>query len=199
MEHCSNGQKEHNKDNDDEEDNFNHPCDEINKRSIGKVMVKLCGNEGTKDTDEMATLRRLFQAVISHIPNERAFVWKDAEIAVFDDKCNIYKIKSGDGHTKFIVSMDNFGNPSIIHRQSMISCRYILRWSVEIGKDIACQILRSAPKLVSGAWDLLSWRTPAMPRGDPDTRATQVRPIEDTPASLHGVDTTREVGDTNFL
>ncbi|WAR12610.1 hypothetical protein MAR_026790 [Mya arenaria] len=85
---------------------YYYQCDEINKRSIGKVQLKYCGNEGTIDNTNKATLRRTLQAVISHIPNEGQSVWRNAEVKMFDDNFDKYIIRSGDGRYRF-EAMDN--------------------------------------------------------------------------------------------
>ena len=56
---------------------------EINKRSIGKVIIKWCGNEGTEDNEEQAYLRRLLQHVITFVEkNEEKENWKKVVVSI---------------------------------------------------------------------------------------------------------------------
>ena len=54
----------------------------INKRSIGKLIVKFCGNEGQKDDETLVvTLRRILKALSRNLTQR-------AEIVIYDQKRN---------------------------------------------------------------------------------------------------------------
>lgn len=89
-------------------------CDEINKRVIGNVIVQYCGNEGSKDDSNKATLRRLLQAVISYLENERPETWLNAEVIIYDDNFDDYSIRAGIGQNLFLATFDGLGNPQVV-------------------------------------------------------------------------------------
>lgn len=88
-----------------------YPEREINKRVLGKKILELCGNEGTEDDSNNAGLRRLLQHAITVIEKETEDVLKNAEFKFYDDKCNIYVIKSGNATHKFIFMFDENFEP----------------------------------------------------------------------------------------
>ena len=59
----------------------------ISKRTIGKLMVKHCGNEGQEDDPTLVvTLRRILQATITKLDTESEETWKNAEIVIYDQR-----------------------------------------------------------------------------------------------------------------
>ncbi|XP_060557887.1 uncharacterized protein LOC132718256 [Ruditapes philippinarum] len=95
--------------------------DVINKRVIGKMIISLCGNEGTEDDENNAVLRRLLLHAISVIGVETKRTLQNAEFKVFDDKCNIYIVLSGKGENKFEFTYNEKLEPEvIIHRKTTI-------------------------------------------------------------------------------
>lgn len=113
---------------------FIFKVDEINKRSIGKAIIKFCGNEGTQNDKNKATLRRLMQATISYTEKENSDVWKNAEVKMYDDNCDVYSILAGDGKTKFIASFDGLGTPRVIKSQNAGTMETHSNWQ-------GCQLL----------------------------------------------------------
>ncbi|XP_045178490.2 uncharacterized protein LOC123538449 [Mercenaria mercenaria] len=97
-----------------EQQEITFKCDEINKRSIGRAIIKFCGNEGTQNDSNKATLRRLMQAVISHLEQEKPDIWKNAEVKIYDDNFDVYSIRSGNGHALFLATFDGLGNPQVV-------------------------------------------------------------------------------------
>jgi hypothetical protein len=93
---------------------FVFKCEEINKRSLGKAIIQFCGNEGTENDANKATLRRLLQAVISHVENEKSHIWQDAEVTIYDDLLDVYKIRSGDGKHAFLATLDEYDSPKVL-------------------------------------------------------------------------------------
>jgi hypothetical protein len=93
-------------------------CAEINKRSIGKAIIQYCGHEGTENDRNTQYLRRLLQAVISHIEKEHPDTWKNAEIRIYDENFQIYSIKAGHGKHMFMVSLDENDEPKVIKTKS---------------------------------------------------------------------------------
>ncbi|WAR12609.1 hypothetical protein MAR_026789 [Mya arenaria] len=98
----------------DKQKHFEFPCEEINQRSVGKAILRFCGNEGTVDNSNKATLRRLLQALISYVPLEPQTRWKDAEVKIYDDDCDVYRIYSGNGQNRFVGTFDGMGNARIV-------------------------------------------------------------------------------------
>ena len=79
----------------------------INKRSIGKLIVKFCGNEGQKDDETLVvTLRRILQSVITKLDTESEETWSNAEIVIYDQKGNDFCIRAGKAENKFVVQLD---------------------------------------------------------------------------------------------
>ncbi|XP_060572858.1 uncharacterized protein LOC132730828 [Ruditapes philippinarum] len=95
-------------------------CEEINGRSIGKAIIKYCGHEGTENDRNTRYLRRLLQAVISHIEKEHPDTWKNAEIRIYDYNFEIYSIKAGHGKHMFMVSLDENDEPKVIKTKPSI-------------------------------------------------------------------------------
>jgi hypothetical protein len=79
----------------------------ISKRTIGKLMVKHCGNEGQQDDPTLVvTLRRILQATITKLDTESEETWKNAEIVIYDQQGNDFCIRSGNFVNKFVVQLD---------------------------------------------------------------------------------------------
>lgn len=83
--------------------------EEINKRNLGKMIVRYIGHEGV---DKKRGLRRLLQACIDFLQTEAEGVWKNASITIYDDDDDVYTIASGWRKHQFICSMEN-GEPCI--------------------------------------------------------------------------------------
>lgn len=84
--------------------------EEINKRNLGKMIIRYIGHEGV---DEKPGLRRLLQACIDYLQTEAEGVWKNASITIYDDDDDdVYTIASGTRKHQFICSMQN-GEPRI--------------------------------------------------------------------------------------
>ncbi|XP_053390387.1 uncharacterized protein LOC128553281 [Mercenaria mercenaria] len=92
-----------------EVDTYIYECKEINKVSIGKLMVKVCGNEGTDDDENSAFVRKLLQSLLTHFENEKDKAWKDNEVTIYDKKLNSLIMKAGKGHKATVVSLDGQG------------------------------------------------------------------------------------------
>lgn len=89
--------------------------EEINKRNLGKMIVRCIGNEGN---DEKPGLRRLLQACIDFLQTEAEGFWKNASITIYDEDDNMYKIASGTRKHQFICRMKN-GEPFIKEKTSV--------------------------------------------------------------------------------
>lgn len=83
---------------------------EINKRTLGKIIIKCIGHEGIKEKED---LRRLLQSCIDYLQNETETVWKNASITIYDEADNVYTIVSGTGKHQFICRMED-GEPLIV-------------------------------------------------------------------------------------
>lgn len=76
---------------------------EIDKRSLGKIIVKYCGNEGNVENESKTSLRKLLQASSDYLQKESDKVWKNAEIHIYDNDDLALTIKSGKGENSFVV------------------------------------------------------------------------------------------------
>lgn len=77
----------------------------INKRVIGRLIIKYIGNEGTEVDARKYILRKLFQATIDYIQNHSVpGIWENSIVTVYDSEDNTFKIKSGNGKNKFMVT-----------------------------------------------------------------------------------------------
>lgn len=87
----------------------------ITKRTIGKLIVKYCGNEGQADDPALCvTLRQILQATITKLDTEPKEVWENAEIVIYDQPGNDFCIRSGSFENKFVVQLDAKDEISII-------------------------------------------------------------------------------------
>ena len=94
----------------------------INKRVIGKVMIKYCGHEGTSNDKRTASLRKLLQAVIDCLQNSHKHTnWRNAEVTVYDLDDNSFKIISGQGKHQFVVSDGDNGEPKIVNTSNKVT------------------------------------------------------------------------------
>ena len=94
----------------------------INKRVIGKVMIKYCGHEGTSNDKRTASLRKLLQAVIDCLQNSHKHTnWRNAEVTVYDLDDNSFKIISGQGKHQFVVSDGDNGEPEIVNTSNKVT------------------------------------------------------------------------------
>lgn len=94
--------------------------DVIDKRVIGKMIISLCGNEGTVDDEYNAVLRRLLQHANSVIEEETQSTLKNAEFKFYDDKCDIYIVLSGKSENKFIFTYNEKLEPDVIIHRKML-------------------------------------------------------------------------------
>lgn len=99
---------------------------EINKRSLGKMIIRYVGHEGL---EEKAGLRCLLQACINFLQTKADEVWKNASITIFDEDLNKYEIASGAKTHQFLCRMiDRI--PSIIEQKHHTDFRYKLPCSI---------------------------------------------------------------------
>ncbi|XP_078620322.1 uncharacterized protein LOC144887173 [Branchiostoma floridae x Branchiostoma japonicum] len=87
--------------------------EEINKPKLGKLIIEYCGNEGSTDNEQTASLRRLLQRAITNMePLQKQYpgVWRDAELKIFDLYGNGYVVKSGEGSVKFVAQITGKGD-----------------------------------------------------------------------------------------
>ena len=79
----------------------------ISKRTIGKLMVKHCGNEGQVDDPSLVvSLRKILQATITKLDTESEETWKNAEIVIYDQTGKDFCIRSGKAENKFVIQLD---------------------------------------------------------------------------------------------
>jgi hypothetical protein len=79
----------------------------INKRTIGKLIVKHCGNEGqTDDPSLVVSLRQILQATITKLDTENEETWSNAEIVIYDQTGKDFCIRSGKAENKFVIQLD---------------------------------------------------------------------------------------------
>lgn len=86
--------------------------EEINKRNLGKMIVRYIGHEGV---DTNPGLRRLLHACIDFLRTETEWFWKNASITIYDEDDNMYRIISGTNKHQFICRMKD-GEPFIMKK-----------------------------------------------------------------------------------
>lgn len=87
----------------------------INKRVLGRLIIKYIGNEGADVDDRKAGLRKLFQATIDYIQTHMVtHIWENATVTVYDLTDNAFKISSGNGINHFLVT-ENKGKPTVTY------------------------------------------------------------------------------------
>lgn len=97
--------------------------EEINKRSLAKLIIKYCGNEGNMTEERNTSLRKLLQEIIRFLDTENNWRWKNAEINVYDNEYNSFTIISGNGDNKYIVQFKGqTENVEIINIKRPYSC-----------------------------------------------------------------------------
>ncbi|CAH1249617.1 Hypp8648 [Branchiostoma lanceolatum] len=87
--------------------------EEINKPKLGKLIIEYCGNEGSTDDEQAASMRTLLQRAITNLePQQEQYpgVWRDAELKIFDLYGNGYVVKSGEGSVKFVAQITGNGD-----------------------------------------------------------------------------------------
>ena len=123
----------------------------ITKRSIGKLIVKHCGNEGQADDPTLVvTLRQILQATITKLDTESEETWRNAEIVIYDQEGNDFCIRSGDAENKFVVQLDEKDeiNITCTDRQK----RSVFGWVKSI-KNSASSILAGKAAIEDGSCD----------------------------------------------
>lgn len=111
---------------------------EINKRNLGKMMIRFVGNEGVK---EKPCLRRLFQACINFLQTDlkgEGF-WTNASITIYDEDINMYKIASGTRKHQFICRIKN-GKPIIFEKKSRQCKRNLFKFLSHKRQEMALKI-----------------------------------------------------------
>ncbi|XP_062569567.1 uncharacterized protein LOC134231575, partial [Saccostrea cucullata] len=83
--------------------------DEINKRNLGKMIIRYVGHEGT---EAKPGLRKILQTCIDFLQTEAAGVWKNASFTIYDEDDNMYSIASGNKKYRFICGIED-GKPYI--------------------------------------------------------------------------------------
>ncbi|XP_048245441.1 uncharacterized protein LOC124123685 isoform X1 [Haliotis rufescens] len=79
---------------------------EVNKRTLGKLIIKTVGHEGTETDEEGTYLRRQIQACISNLEHHKPALWKDARVSFYGLQGHEYVIQSGGGRHRFVVFLD---------------------------------------------------------------------------------------------
>ncbi|XP_069104841.1 uncharacterized protein [Argopecten irradians] len=101
----------------------------FNKRAIGRIIIKQCGNEGCIDNDEKTSMRRLLQEVIDYLPKQSNRVWENATVTIYDINGNTLKITSGKGGNQFFVNHNDKGATTVYPKR--LEWRSILYKSFE--------------------------------------------------------------------
>lgn len=84
----------------------------INKRNLGKMIIRLIGHEGVHGKE---SLRRLLHVCIDFVQKNDGGLWENASIRIYDEDDHMYEIASGDRRHQFICRMNN-GEPIIIDK-----------------------------------------------------------------------------------
>lgn len=90
---------------------------------MGKIIIKHSGNEGHIKNERKTSIRRLLQGLIDFLSKENDNVWKNAEIDIYDNDYNAFRIISGNGDNKFIVQFKGHTeNIEIVNIERQQSC-----------------------------------------------------------------------------
>ncbi|XP_033119238.1 uncharacterized protein LOC117118679 [Anneissia japonica] len=81
--------------NDKRQEEIVFEVDEINKRTMARLIIWLCGNEGSSHTKEQATLRRLIQACISLLEKQNNRCWKDTKVSLYGQDATSFHVLAG--------------------------------------------------------------------------------------------------------
>lgn len=85
----------------------------INKRVLGKAVIKYVGNEGVDYDQRKEGLRKLLQATMDYVQtHDVPGVWENAAVTIYDSQDNIFKFLSGNEKNKFMVN-ERKGEPNI--------------------------------------------------------------------------------------
>ncbi|XP_046372512.1 uncharacterized protein LOC124146311 isoform X2 [Haliotis rufescens] len=79
---------------------------EINKRTLGKLVIATVGHEGQENNKAEEVLRRQIQTCISKVPNYSPETWKDARVSFICRDGKVFVIQSGCGRMQFMVRLD---------------------------------------------------------------------------------------------
>ena len=90
---------------------------EINKRTLGKCIIKWCGNEGADNTSSQQYLRRLLQGSIDSIEKYPKVNWSNAVLEIYGEDGTPYKIISGKGKQKFYALIDDKEEINIVYKK----------------------------------------------------------------------------------
>ncbi|XP_033107131.1 uncharacterized protein LOC117109017 [Anneissia japonica] len=94
--------------------------DEINKRTLGRLIISLCGNEGAEETTEQTGLRRLLQAFITKIEDKPITGFNNIKLSLYGKDSMSFHILAGKSHhPKLIVGyVDSKGDFHINEKQT---------------------------------------------------------------------------------
>ncbi|XP_071957707.1 uncharacterized protein [Antedon mediterranea] len=81
--------------NDKEQGEIVFEVDEINKRTLGRIMLWLLGNEGVSQTTEQAALRRLIQACISALEKRNNICWENTKLSLYGKDDTSFHVVAG--------------------------------------------------------------------------------------------------------
>ncbi|CAG2185369.1 unnamed protein product [Mytilus edulis] len=85
----------------------------INKRVLGKAVIKYVGNEGVDYDQRKEGLRKLLQATMDYVQtHDVPGVWENAAVTIYDSQDNILKFLSGNEKNKFMVN-ERKGNQTL--------------------------------------------------------------------------------------
>ncbi|XP_071098278.1 uncharacterized protein [Haliotis cracherodii] len=93
--------------------------EEINKRSLGKLIVRVVGHEGWENSKAEQVLRRQIQSCITNIDNYSPDTWTDARVTFLGMDGSAYVIQSGNGKREFIVRLDTKDNIKFVDFQKL--------------------------------------------------------------------------------
>ncbi|XP_033110555.1 uncharacterized protein LOC117111683 isoform X2 [Anneissia japonica] len=93
--------------------------DEINKRTLGRLIIWLCGNEGSSDTSKQAALRRLIQDCITLVEKQKNSCWKDTEVTILGGNI-LFHIRAGKSNdpTEIFGYFDTKGEFKVLERDN---------------------------------------------------------------------------------
>ncbi|XP_071958909.1 uncharacterized protein [Antedon mediterranea] len=98
--------------------------DEINKRTLANIILKLCGNEGAEQTTEQAGLRRLLQAFMTKLEADKVTSYKNVKLSLYGQGNSSFHISSGETDQQKEVTgyVDSKGEFHIHEREASRRC-----------------------------------------------------------------------------
>ena len=87
---------------------------EINKRTLGRFIIKECGHEGAENTEAQQCLRKLVQGCIDNLQKHPNIDWTNVSLDIWGFNGKQYLIVSGKGKKRLYALLDSKDEVRII-------------------------------------------------------------------------------------